>query len=119
MILQVLAVALGSALGGVARYSVGLVTNPAGRFPLATLLVNGIGSTLIGVLAGLLPPESVRLRLFLMTGFCGGFTTFSAFALESNELAGSGDYLRLGISIFGNLVVAIAGCRFGLFLSDG
>jgi CrcB protein len=88
---NILLVALGGSLGSVARflshkYIGSLSSHP---FPTGTLLVNIIGCLLIGVFYGLsvkqnyLTPE---LRLLLMTGFCGGFTTFSAFTLEGMNL---------------------------------
>jgi len=88
---NILLVALGGSLGSVARYLShkyisSLSSHP---FPTGTLLVNIIGCLLIGLLYGLsvkqnyLTPE---FRLLLMTGFCGGFTTFSAFTLEGMNL---------------------------------
>ncbi len=94
--LNVLLVGLGGGLGAMARYGVSLwVLHWPGAppFPLATLLVNVLGCFAIGVLAflgetrGLLTPEA---RLLLMTGFLGGFTTFSAFGIETLGLARGG-----------------------------
>lgn len=84
-----LAVAAGSALGGTARWLVAeWLANPAGGVPWATLGVNVAGSFLIGAYAARVAPggpwsHGVRTRLFFMTGFCGGFTTFSMFTLET------------------------------------
>jgi fluoride exporter len=92
------AVAVGGALGSVARFWLaGVMTELTGpRFPWGTLLINVLGSCVIGLVAGLtLTPERVGLhpdlRIFLMTGVCGGFTTFSAFSLQTLELMQSGD----------------------------
>jgi len=83
-------VALGSGLGGAARYATVAAAlalfGPA--FPVGTLMVNVVGSLLIGVLAGLVRPHgedplSPHVRLLLATGFCGGFTTYSFFAYQS------------------------------------
>ena len=71
----------GGGLGALLRYLVTLVV--AG--PLSTLLVNVVGSFAIGLLAGL-QPEGTNLRLFLVTGLLGGFTTFSAFSIDSLAL---------------------------------
>ena len=80
----VLYVALGGAAGSVLRYLIALAL-PAASFPWPTLSVNILGSAAIGVAAGLgLQGEA---RLLLVTGFLGGFTTFSAFSLESATLA--------------------------------
>ena len=87
-------VALGSALGGMARYGAGLA---AARlwgtgFPWGTILINVVGSFIIGFFATLtLPggplPSAAGLRVFVMVGLCGGFTTFSSFSLQTLELA--------------------------------
>lgn len=93
-----LAVALGGALGSVARFWLtDVMTHLIGpRFPWGTLLVNVLGSFVIGLIAGLtLTPERLgwhpAVRVFLMTGFCGGFTTFSAFSLQALELLREGE----------------------------
>lgn len=88
-----LAVAMGGALGSLARFWLAAVmtslTGP--RFPWGTLLINVLGSFVIGFVAGVtLTAERVSmhpdLRVFLMVGVCGGFTTFSAFSLQTLEL---------------------------------
>jgi CrcB protein len=93
-----IAVATGGALGSLARFwMTGLMTGLTGpRFPWGTLLINVLGSMVIGLVAGLtLTPARVGLhpdvRIFLMTGICGGFTTFSAFSLQTLELLQAGD----------------------------
>ncbi len=82
---QALAVAAGAALGGVARWAVGRGMNTLwAGFPLGTLAVNCLGGLLIGVaLVALVRAPDDTLRLFLVTGVLGGFTTFSAFSAES------------------------------------
>jgi CrcB protein len=91
------AVALGGALGAVARHGVNHlvhVTWPLLRFPLATLIVNGAGCLAIGVLTGLLMSGRISLRFtwreFLFVGVLGGFTTFSTFGLDTVTLARTG-----------------------------
>lgn len=86
MISNILIVAAGSAFGGVLRYLVAHVSRglPA-RLPYWTLAVNVVGSLLIGMGAAAFA-GSERSRLLLLTGFCGGFTTFSAFSFETLEL---------------------------------
>ena len=93
-----LTVFLGGATGSMLRYGTGvwLLKSAPDNFPYATLLVNIAGSLLIGIFYAL----SIRyqwfsqdLRLLLITGFCGGFTTFSAFAFENFKLVQEGQYL--------------------------
>jgi CrcB protein len=84
-----LAVGFGGLLGSLARYKLGglvLHHTESWRFPMSTFVVNLLGCALVGVLAGIAEHRhglSPAARLFLITGFCGGFTTFSAFGLET------------------------------------
>ena len=98
MLLNCLFVGLGGFVGSILRYLVGFI--PAGlagtsaAFPIKTLLINIVGSFVIGIvcaLAGKLGAGmNPQLLLFLKVGLCGGFTTFSTFALESNGLIQAG-----------------------------
>lgn len=106
---SILLVALGGALGSVARFKLsGLVLHQVigWKFPLGTFTVNVVGCFVIGILAGLAVNEdyfSPELRVFLFTGIIGGFTTFSAFGLETfyllrrDELAIAGSYVLLSL----------------------
>ena len=92
-------VALGGALGSMARYGFsGLVARLSGStLPIGTMVVNVSGAALIGMLAGLSAPEGRIFipgsgRLFLMTGVCGGYTTFSTFSLETFNLMTDGEW---------------------------
>jgi CrcB protein len=84
-----LAVGLGGLLGSMARYKLGgviLHQTPGWRFPLSTFIINILGCGLVGLLAGIAESRHElhpTVRLFLITGFCGGFTTFSAFGFET------------------------------------
>lgn len=91
--IHILAVALGSGIGGVMRYAVSLAiaARMGEGFPWGTLIVNVTGSYLIGLIAALSGPDSpysvpTALRLFLMVGILGGFTTFSSFSLQTLQL---------------------------------
>jgi CrcB protein len=107
-------VAIGSALGGVARYwCSGIVARLVGEtFPWGTLIVNVVGSFLIGLIATvsgtdgrfLIPPEA---RQFMMFGILGGFTTFSSFSLQTLTLARDGQWLLAGANIVGSVVLCL------------
>ena len=113
-----LAVALGGGLGSLARHGVGLWARglwPA--FPAATLIVNAAGSLAIGLLAGYAaarPEWSPAWRLGLMTGVLGGFTTFSAFSLETLALWRDGAPALALANVGLNLVLGLAACGLGL-----
>ncbi|MDJ0654016.1 MAG: fluoride efflux transporter CrcB [Xanthomonadales bacterium] len=116
----VLWVAIGSALGGVARYGCsGLVARLAGEtFPWGTLLVNVLGSLAIGLVATLSAPEgrwllSVEARQFLMVGVFGGFTTFSSFSLQTLNLVQDGEWLYSGAYVVGSVVFCLVGVWAG------
>lgn len=124
-----LLLALGGALGTVARYLVGLWAAPISQtLPWATILINVAGSFLIGfigtfTLAGGRYPLPEGLRLFLMVGFCGGFTTFSSFSLQSFELLRNGAGLRatlnVGLSVMLCLGAVAAGHGIAARLNGG
>ena len=99
-------IAIGSALGGVARYwCQGVAVRLAGAtFPWGTLTVNVVGSFIIGFFATMTGPDgrtyvSTTARQFVMVGLCGGYTTFSSFSLETLNLMNDGEWLRAGANI--------------------
>jgi fluoride exporter len=117
----ILAVALGGALGSVARYLVGVGSGKmfGVDFPWGTLIINILGSFLIGVFAELfalkwdLPQTG---RVFLTVGICGGFTTFSTFSLDSYVLLEHGELWAAAFYMIGSVVLSIAGLFAGLHL---
>lgn len=120
---KILALAIGSLAGGFARYYLaGFVYKIFGtRFPIGTLAVNFAGCFLIGIFSSLaerkflIGPES---RLLLMAGFCGAFTTFSTFMLETSNLMKDGE---LGPALLNVALSVIAGFlifRLGVFLGE-
>lgn len=106
-------IAIGSALGGMARYgcSRAVALRFGETFPWGTLTVNIVGSMVIGFVAALGAPESrvmisPNARQFIMVGLCGGFTTFSSFSLQTLELVRNRDFAEAG----GNILLSIAAC---------
>jgi CrcB protein len=118
-----LAVAGGGALGSMARFwMTGAVTALTGpQFPYGTLLINVLGSLVIGGVAGVaVTPARMGmhpdLRIFLMVGICGGFTTFSAFSLQTLELLQTGATAAAMIYIVVSVVLCLAFVWFGWWL---
>jgi fluoride exporter len=118
-------VAIGGGIGAMLRYHAGrAVTTVAGPnmvFPWGTFLINVSGSLLMGILAGWLAREggSESLRLLLGVGVLGGFTTFSAFSLETALLMQRGLYGMAGAYVLGSILAGIAGLFLGLSLMRG
>jgi CrcB protein len=113
MLLNLLFVAAGSAVGGVARYLIGLgLEGRSGWMPLGTLVVNVLGGLLIGIVVAVVPATD-RTRLLLATGFCGGFTTFSAFSRETLELVRRDAIGAALANIALNVVLSIGACWLG------
>lgn len=115
----VMLVGLGGFLGAVGRYLLSLLPFPS-AFPLATLLTNLIGSILIGAVTELFSPAgpcpSSHWLLFLRTGLCGGFTTFSTFSLETFTLLEDGRTAAGAAYAFSSLAVCLAGVWLGRLL---
>lgn len=117
-------VALGGGVGAVARYLVGgalLHWSAQERFPLSTFIVNVLGCLAIGLVAGLVERQqllSSEIRLLLMTGVLGGFTTFSAFGLEAIQLVRRGEWWIAGLYAGGSVVAGIAAVWLGMRIAD-
>lgn len=118
---QVFLVFIGGGFGSVLRYLVSRWLNKADyNIPYGTFFVNVLGSLLIGIILGYAMKSSSLTQnqtLLLATGFCGGFTTFSAFAYENQALLKSGDYLNLGIYLISSVVLGLLAVLFGLYIS--
>ena len=124
-------VALGGAAGSVARYlassSVSQMaqsaTFPASNFPWGTWVVNTVGCFAIGCVAGLGVKHgehlSGDLRLLIITGFLGGFTTFSAFGLESWTLWSRGEFFAAALNVLSQCVAGVALVAVGFWLTKG
>lgn len=118
---HILLVAIGGAIGSAARHLTGQAAlrlfGPA--FPWGTLAVNIVGSLAIGIFAELIArrfESSPELRLFIITGILGGFTTFSAFSLEVSAMAERGDYVTAAAYILLSIVISVAAVFAGLAL---
>jgi CrcB protein len=119
---EALLLALGGSLGSVLRYVMtSAVTTlfPLLRFPLGTLLVNSIGSIAIGLVMAYLkesPLDTPEIKLFLVTGFLGGFTTFSALSYETVMLYREGAWLYALAYVVVSILFGISGVAFGISL---
>jgi len=118
---HILLAAVGGALGTVARYLVGIVTlrTMGPGYPWGTFAVNIVGSALIGIFVQLIARRfgaSADMRIFAVTGFLGGFTTFSSFALDSVNMMERGDLGAAALYIGASLVLSIAALFAGLAL---
>ena len=121
--MNVLIVFLGAGLGGALRHLVnGACLRWCGPdFPYGIMLINSLGSFLMGLLAGYLAFQasegwSQTVRLFLATGVLGGFTTFSTFSLDAVVLWERGEILLMSVYVLGSVVLGIAGLIAGLSL---
>jgi fluoride exporter len=111
---KLLLIAVGGAIGTLARYATGTLLSPLMEktlFPFGTMAVNLIGCFVIGVMNGYFEPRITipqEYRLMILVGFLGGFTTFSSFGYETAALLRDKEYLYAGYNILVNNVVGIA-----------
>jgi CrcB protein len=120
---KILCLGTGTLVGGFARYFLaGSVQKLLGAsFPYGTLVVNLAGCFLIGFLSILAEERAVlgpQGRLLLMTGFCGAFTTFSTFILETGNLLKDGEMFRAFLNVALSLVVGFIVFRMGILIGD-
>jgi CrcB protein len=115
-----IAVAVGGALGSMARYAVSVVTlrtAPQYAIPFATFCVNVVGCFVIGLFAGRLAQQpasdSAELRAFVFVGILGGFTTFSTFALDTLTLTQSGMRVLAVLNVAGQVIIGLLIARAG------
>ena len=113
-------IGLGSALGGMLRYGLAewVMSLASKAFPLGTLLVNISGSFLIGAFAAVAQPStgwwgSEHGRAFLMAGICGGYTTFSAFSLQTLQLVRDGHWPAAGWNVLLSVVLCLVAVWLG------
>lgn len=119
--MTLLAIAAGGALGSVLRYLLGGAVQRAAAagFPFGTLAVNVVGCLIIGVLLQRftnIEPSS-PVRGLLIVGFCGGFTTFSAFSTETVGLVNGGEYARALLYVFLSVALCLLATATGLIVT--
>ncbi|MDG2173132.1 MAG: fluoride efflux transporter CrcB [Flavobacteriaceae bacterium] len=116
-----LLVFIGGGFGSGLRYLIGKYLNSSlGGFPIGTFTVNIIGSLLIGLILGYAAKEnslSQNQVLLLATGFCGGFTTFSAFAHENFQMLKTGDIMQFSVYTIGSIVVGLIAVFIGIYIA--
>ncbi len=118
-LVQFVYVGMGGFLGAGLRFALGSWIHralPAALFPYGTMAVNVLGCLLIGYLAGWRQPLEPGMRLFLMIGLLGGFTTFSTFALETLSLTQQDEYLLAFINVAAKLLLGLAAAWAGFML---
>ena len=115
--LQVGLVFLGGGLGSLCRYAIARVlAGQAFQFPLATLVANIISCLILGYFTGLVLKDNLSMstRLLVMTGFCGGFSTFSTFTGETFLLMEGGHHLLALLNIAGSVLICLVCFYVGL-----
>ena len=116
-------VGLGGFLGALARFTVSGVIQKSflkGVFPLGTLSVNMIGCVLVGLLLGVSDARdifTIQVRLFLVVGVLGGFTTFSTFGYETFMMISEGDYLKATVNVMAHIIFGVALVWVGYFVT--
>jgi fluoride exporter len=112
-------VGIGGFIGSLSRYGFNVLFKSF-AYPASTFLVNIIGCLIIGVIAALSQKLSISndLKFFVATGFCGGFTTFSAFALENQKLFSEGNYSLALAYIIASVIIGILMVYLGYFFGS-
>ena len=114
-----LLIALGGAIGTVARYAISVLAVPVSQtLPWGTIGINITGSFVIGFIGTLTLahgrfPLSENARLFVMVGFCGGFTTFSSFSLQTLDLLRGGSVVRAAVNVAASVVLCVLAVTVG------
>lgn len=120
---ELIAVFIGSGLGGLSRYGLGKWINSFHNhhFPFGTLMVNFLACLILGFIIGLADHRQILsppARLFLAVGFCGGFSTFSAFSSETLTLFQQGHNISLVLYILGSIILCVVATFGGLLIAE-
>lgn len=119
MIKNIILVGIGSGIGGICRYLISLaMTQARNGFPWGTFTVNIAGCLLIGILWGVtsrFQNVSPSFSLFLMVGFCGGFTTFSTFSKEGLTMLQADSYILFSLYAIGSMMLGIMAVALGYY----
>ena len=121
--MTLLLVAIGGAIGSMARYlfSTAVLRATGSLFPAGTFAVNVVGCVVFGLIAGAAEQRvqvAPELRVFLLVGVLGGFTTFSSYAFESFGLIRDGQFAWAAVNVVGQVVAGLAGMWAGYVLTD-
>ena len=117
--MKFLMIGIGGGIGAIFRYLISIVPLKV-SFPVQTFVTNVLGAILIGIVVGISVKNnwSKNLTLFFKTGVCGGFTTFSTFSLEANNLFQINKPVMAIIYIILSVVLCLLGVMFGIFISS-
>lgn len=120
---NLLLIAIGGAVGSVARYlfSTALLRASGSLFPVGTFAVNVVGCFVFGAIAGAAEQRvqvAPELRLFLLVGVLGGFTTFSSYAFESFALIRDGQFAAAAVNVVGQVVAGLVGLWAGYVITN-
>ena len=107
---------IGGGLGSLCRFGVGIWLNRGGVYPWGTLVANGLSCIILGMLVALVSKQglSVELRMLLVTGFCGGFSTFSTFSYELVQMLRQANYLLAGSYLLGSVLFGLIAILLGM-----
>lgn len=121
MLKTIFFIAIGGAVGSILRFLVSQIVSKfwTGNFPLATFIVNVLGCLMIGFFVGITTKNNLDngLKWLLITGLCGGFTTFSTFSMENITLLQNNHFTTAFIYIISSVMISILSVWLGLFLS--